>query len=209
MCKKAPLRFFLTLRATSVPQNKEAMLSTKLSASPSFHAKEVAPGIARYQNIARHNSSTAIPPRQISPRLKTDPSRSEVLSSAPKLSNSALPFRKPGPQPSPPAANPSVKAWKWEDSDDALWAYGSFFTLLAAGLSPALQTNGLADLPYFVGLASLTIYIGDMMKCQLRHPRSRERGEGGRTGAVRLRNYAPAPVCVFQLVSAIKAGQER
>ncbi len=39
-------------------------------------------------------------------------------------------------------------------------AYGALLGILALGLVPSLQTNQLADLPYFVGLASLTIYIG-------------------------------------------------
>lgn len=58
------------------------------------------------------------------------------------------------------ARRPEAPAWRWEASEDAQWAYGAFFALLAAGQVPALQALRLADLPYFMGLATLTIYIG-------------------------------------------------
>ena len=58
------------------------------------------------------------------------------------------------------ACRPDAPAWRWEASEDAQWAYGAFFALLAAGQVPALQATRLADLPYFMGLATLTIYIG-------------------------------------------------
>ena len=58
------------------------------------------------------------------------------------------------------ARRPEAPAWRWEASEDAQWAYGAFFALLAAGQVPAVQTLRLADLPYFMGLATLTIYIG-------------------------------------------------
>ncbi|GLC34018.1 hypothetical protein PLESTM_000144600 [Pleodorina starrii] len=51
-------------------------------------------------------------------------------------------------------------AWRWEESDDAVLAYGSLVALLALGNLPVLQSAKLADLPYFVGLAVITIYIG-------------------------------------------------
>ena len=60
----------------------------------------------------------------------------------------------------PGARRPEAPAWRWEASEDAQWAYGAFFALLAAGQVPALQALRLADLPYFMGLATLTIYIG-------------------------------------------------
>ncbi|KAI7839759.1 hypothetical protein COHA_006563 [Chlorella ohadii] len=50
--------------------------------------------------------------------------------------------------------------WRWEESNDAVRSYAIFFGILAAGLIPALQENRFADLPYFWGLASMTIYIG-------------------------------------------------
>ncbi|EFN51135.1 hypothetical protein CHLNCDRAFT_141337 [Chlorella variabilis] len=50
--------------------------------------------------------------------------------------------------------------WRWEESPDALRAYGAFFGILLLGLIPAVQDNRYSDLPYFLGLASLTIYIG-------------------------------------------------
>jgi len=58
------------------------------------------------------------------------------------------------------ARRPEAAAWRWDASADAQWAYGAFFGLLALGQLPAAQAQRLADLPYFVGLATLTIYIG-------------------------------------------------
>jgi hypothetical protein len=58
------------------------------------------------------------------------------------------------------ARRPEAAAWRWDASADAQWAYGAFFGLLALGQLPAAQATRLADLPYFVGLATLTIYIG-------------------------------------------------
>ncbi|GIL46276.1 hypothetical protein Vafri_3295 [Volvox africanus] len=51
-------------------------------------------------------------------------------------------------------------AWRWEESDDAVRAYSSLVILLALGNLPVLHGTKLADLPYFVGLALVTIYIG-------------------------------------------------
>ncbi|GIL71574.1 hypothetical protein Vretifemale_2115, partial [Volvox reticuliferus] len=51
-------------------------------------------------------------------------------------------------------------AWHWEESDDAVRAYSSLVMLLALGNLPVLHGTKLADLPYFVGLALVTIYIG-------------------------------------------------
>jgi minor histocompatibility antigen H13 len=50
--------------------------------------------------------------------------------------------------------------WRWEESDDAVRAYGAFFGILALGLLPVVQDNRYADLPYFIGLAAMTIYVG-------------------------------------------------
>lgn len=51
--------------------------------------------------------------------------------------------------------------WKWENSDDAVGAYGALLAILGAGaLAPGLHSVPWADLPYFVGLAATTIYIG-------------------------------------------------
>ncbi|KAK9827238.1 hypothetical protein WJX81_001559 [Elliptochloris bilobata] len=57
-------------------------------------------------------------------------------------------------------ARAEAQAWRWEASEDAQWAYGAFFATLALGQVPPLQALRLADLPYFMGLATLTIYIG-------------------------------------------------
>ena len=53
-----------------------------------------------------------------------------------------------------------LKLWRWEDDEDALLVYGLFFSTLLAGAQPAVQLWAWADLPYFVALASTTIYIG-------------------------------------------------
>ena len=56
---------------------------------------------------------------------------------------------------SPPPVN-----WKWEDSSDSVTSYGALVSLLALGNVPALQSNDISDLPYFIGLALTTVYIG-------------------------------------------------
>ncbi|WIA37495.1 hypothetical protein OEZ86_014409 [Tetradesmus obliquus] len=58
-----------------------------------------------------------------------------------------------------PVAAPA-QPWVWEDSNDAVRAYAVFFLWLALGSWPALQEVGLVDLPYFLGLGVLTVYIG-------------------------------------------------
>ncbi|GAX72854.1 hypothetical protein CEUSTIGMA_g309.t1 [Chlamydomonas eustigma] len=50
--------------------------------------------------------------------------------------------------------------WKWEDSDDSVLAYGVLIALLLAGNIPGLPKSQLADVPYFIGLAVTTVYIG-------------------------------------------------
>ncbi|PSC69300.1 signal peptide peptidase [Micractinium conductrix] len=50
--------------------------------------------------------------------------------------------------------------WLWEESGDAVRSYAIFAGILLAGCIPAVQENRFADLPYFLGLASMTIYIG-------------------------------------------------
>ena len=51
-------------------------------------------------------------------------------------------------------------AWEWKNSGDAVKAYTALLGFLALGQIPALRTVKFADLPYFIGLASMTIYIG-------------------------------------------------
>ncbi len=51
-------------------------------------------------------------------------------------------------------------AWRWENSEDAVKAYTALLGFLALGLIPALRHVRYVDLPYFIGLASMTIYIG-------------------------------------------------
>lgn len=53
-----------------------------------------------------------------------------------------------------------VKKWRWEETSDGARASFLLLGLLGLGSLEAFRTNPLADLPYFVGLAVLTIYIG-------------------------------------------------
>lgn len=39
-------------------------------------------------------------------------------------------------------------------------AYGALWALLGLGMLPSLRGHSIVDLPYFVGLAAVTIYIG-------------------------------------------------
>lgn len=55
---------------------------------------------------------------------------------------------------------PHTEPWRWEDSQDAVLAYGAFAFVLALGALPAYNHLKFAELPYFVGLAASTIYIG-------------------------------------------------
>lgn len=55
---------------------------------------------------------------------------------------------------------PSQPAWEWKNSADSLRAYTALLGFLALGQIPALRTVKYVDLPYFIGLASMTIYIG-------------------------------------------------
>ena len=57
-------------------------------------------------------------------------------------------------------AGPKPVNWKWEDSSDSVTSYGALVALLALGNIPALQSNDISDLPYFIGLALTTVYIG-------------------------------------------------
>lgn len=59
-----------------------------------------------------------------------------------------------------PAHDCRQQKFYWEDSDNALATYTLFFGLLALGQLPQLRLLKFAELPYFLGLACLTIYIG-------------------------------------------------
>jgi minor histocompatibility antigen H13 len=50
--------------------------------------------------------------------------------------------------------------WKWEQSDDSVKSYAALASVLAIGAIPQVQTNAVADLPYFISLAICTLYIG-------------------------------------------------
>jgi minor histocompatibility antigen H13 len=50
--------------------------------------------------------------------------------------------------------------WKWEQSDDSVKSYAALVSVLAIGAIPQVQTNAVADLPYFISLAICTLYIG-------------------------------------------------
>ncbi|PNH00622.1 Minor histocompatibility antigen H13, partial [Tetrabaena socialis] len=71
--------------------------------------------------------------------------------------SAAVPAPDPG---SAAAASSGDNSWRWEESEDAVRAYGALAALLALGSLPVLHGTKLADLPYFIGLAVVTIYIG-------------------------------------------------
>lgn len=50
--------------------------------------------------------------------------------------------------------------WEWEESPDALCAYGILASILAFGTTPFASSLRYGELFYFVGLAATTIYIG-------------------------------------------------
>jgi len=52
------------------------------------------------------------------------------------------------------------KVWRWEESADARRTYSVFAGVLALGLVPGFQELKYGDLPYFISLAVITIYIG-------------------------------------------------
>lgn len=54
----------------------------------------------------------------------------------------------------------AAEPWLWERSGDAVLSYGALLGVLALGAVPALRGQQLADLPYFIALAVVTIYIG-------------------------------------------------
>ena len=53
-----------------------------------------------------------------------------------------------------------VKSWKWEKTGDGFNAYCILFATLLLGTQDWFRANPLADLPYFLSLALVTIYIG-------------------------------------------------
>ncbi|KAG2490650.1 hypothetical protein HYH03_011040 [Edaphochlamys debaryana] len=66
----------------------------------------------------------------------------------------------PGPSSSSSSSSAAAKPWKWEESWDAVTAYGALASILALGTADFLHTSKAADLPYFVGIAVCTIYVG-------------------------------------------------
>lgn len=103
----------------------------------------------------------------------------------------------------PTATATDPPAWRWEESDDAVRAYGSLVGLLLIGNLPFLHSSKLADLPYFVGLALVTIYIGAHRGLTTRQRQqisikevSRGRGLCGFRGAG-LHVTAPGPAQAF------------
>ncbi len=53
-----------------------------------------------------------------------------------------------------------MEPWLWERSGDGLRAYAALAAVLALGSIPALRSQKLADLPYFISQAVITIYVG-------------------------------------------------
>ena len=58
------------------------------------------------------------------------------------------------------SSTPTQPAWEWKNSEDAVKAYTALLGFLALGQIPALRGVKFIDFPYFIGLASMTIYIG-------------------------------------------------
>jgi hypothetical protein len=54
----------------------------------------------------------------------------------------------------------SYPPWRWEESDDAVKAYGALFGMMMLGQLPAAQQSQVFDIFYFLTLALMTIYIG-------------------------------------------------
>ena len=63
-----------------------------------------------------------------------------------------------GARASPTAA---PEPWLWERSPDGLRTYAALAGVLALGSLPALRSQQLTDLPYFISLAVITIYVGE------------------------------------------------
>ncbi|KAG2447563.1 hypothetical protein HYH02_007487 [Chlamydomonas schloesseri] len=92
---------------------------------------------------------------------KEDSSKSTVaVASASSLSDEEALGLTGGAAAAAAGAAPADNAWRWEESEDAVKAYGALAGLLALGTVTPLHSTQLADLPYFIGLAVCTIYIG-------------------------------------------------
>ena len=57
-------------------------------------------------------------------------------------------------------APPEEEQWRWEDSQDAQYAYLAFASVLAVGMVPWAQPFKTSSVFYFTSLAVCTIYIG-------------------------------------------------
>ena len=55
----------------------------------------------------------------------------------------------------------AAEPWLWERSPDGLRTYAALAAVLALGSVPALRSQQLVDLPYFISLAVITIYVGE------------------------------------------------
>ena len=42
----------------------------------------------------------------------------------------------------------------------AMQAYGALWAILGVGMLPVMRSHSIVDLPYFIGLAVVTIYVG-------------------------------------------------
>lgn len=79
---------------------------------------------------------------------------------APRALRAASPRRAAAPPAAPAAASGGDGKWRWEESQDAVVAYGVLMGVLAAGTIPVVTSQQWADLPYFIALALCTQYIG-------------------------------------------------
>jgi len=101
--------------------------STKAAAAAAAATAAAAASLS-VQHRRRHPRPTRIAAQPNDNNNNSDPAAAAGTSSSAATGLLAAP--------SPPAA-----AWKWETSDDALYAYGALFAVLAIGALPALHTN--------------------------------------------------------------------
>ena len=66
----------------------------------------------------------------------------------------------------------AVEPWLWERSSDGLRTYAALAAVLALGSVPAMRSQQLADLPYFISLAVITIYVGATICVPMTHRRT-------------------------------------
>ena len=110
----------------------------------------------------------------------------------------------PSAPPAPPdaAGTPAPEdLWRWDESDDALRAYGVLLAVLAAGPAAAATFGGGACLPYFLGLGECQWWRPPLATATNRGPR-----EAARAPA---RHACPTTPSSLSAASTIYAGCAR